>query len=216
MHIKDYYAILEIETSATLPEIKKNYRRLAQQYHPDKAHNDPYASAQFTEIKEAYEVLTNPAKKEYYLQQRWYDQSIGKRKKQDVITPVTVLKQALELEKYVSALDIFRMDKEGLQQYILGLLPDDTIEKLHTFNELGTMRQIISILIKAMRPLPKIYTTKITGQLLKLAGTDMTSSQEVKLFVEKTERKARREKLSILIIIAATILLCLVIWLAGS
>ncbi len=144
MHLKDYYSILELEPSATLVEIKKAYRKLALQFHPDKNNNDPYAAAQFTEIKEAYEVLTNPSKKEYYLQQRWYDQSIGKRKKQDVITPVTILLQSLELERYVSTLDVFRMDKEGLKQYILGLLPDSTIEQLKKFNETETNRAIIS------------------------------------------------------------------------
>ena len=113
MHLKDYYQLLGLQPSATLPEIKKAYRRLALQYHPDKNQNDPYATAQFTAIKEAYEVLTNPAKKEYYLQQRWYEQSIGKRKKEAVITPVAVLLQSLELEKYVSTIDVFRLDKEG-------------------------------------------------------------------------------------------------------
>ena len=172
MHLKDYYSILQLEPSATIPEIKKAYRKLAQQYHPDKNQNNPYSSAQFTEIKEAYEVLTNPAKKEYYLQQRWYNQSIGKRKKQDVITPVTILKQALELEKYVSTLDVFRMDKEGLKEYILGLLPNSTIELLKKFNEPETTRQIIVTTLKAMHPLPKVFTGPIITQLEKLSSGD--------------------------------------------
>lgn len=40
-------------------------------YHPDKTGADTYSAAHFNEIKEAYEVLTNPAAKEQYLQQRW-------------------------------------------------------------------------------------------------------------------------------------------------
>lgn len=63
MHLKDYYKLLELEPSATLPEIKKAYRRLALLHHPDKTGNDPYSAAQFSDIKEAYEVLTNPTKK---------------------------------------------------------------------------------------------------------------------------------------------------------
>jgi len=51
-HLKDYYRILELDPSATLPEIKKAYRKLAQQYHPDKNSGDPYPAAQFAEIKE--------------------------------------------------------------------------------------------------------------------------------------------------------------------
>lgn len=215
MHLKDYYSLLEVEPSATLTEIKKAYRKLAQQYHPDKNQNDPYASARFTEIKEAYEVLTDPSKKEYYLQQRWYSQSAGKRKTQDIITPVTVLKQALELEKYVSTLDVFRMDKEGLKQYILELLPDATIEQLKKFNEPGTSREIISTVLRAMHPLPGHYTKDISAQLFKLGEGDEKAGQQLSAFIQKTERKSRREKYSLIIIIAATIILCLLIYLAG-
>lgn len=215
MHLKDYYSMLELEPSATLPEIKKAYRRLALQNHPDKNQNDPYASAQFTEIKEAYEVLTNPAKKEYYLQQRWYNQHIGKRKTQAVITPVTVLKLALELEKYVATLDVFRMDQQGLKEYILGLLPDETIEQLKKFNEPSTILQIIITLIKAMHPLPHAYTGSILTQLEKLSAGDELAGQTITSFIQKATKKNRREKYSLIIIIAATVILCLLIWLAG-
>ena len=215
MHLKDYYSILQLEPSATLPDIKKAYRKLALQYHPDKNQNDPYSSAQFTEIKEAYEVLTNPAKKEYYLQQRWYNQSIGKRKSQDVITPVTILKQALELEKYVSTLDIFRMDKVGLKEYILGLLPDSIIEQLKKFNEPETIRQIVITVIKAMNPLPQAYSGTAITQLEKLSSGDEVARSALANFTAKAAKKNRREKYSLIIIIAATIILCLLIWLAG-
>lgn len=215
MKLKDYYSILELAPSATIPEIKKAYRRLALQYHPDKNNNDMYATVQFTEIKEAYEVLTNPAKKEYYLQQRWYNQSMGKRKTQDVITPVTVLMQVLELEKYVSTLDVFRMDKAGLQEYILGLISDSTIEQLKKFNEPETNRQIITIILKAIVPLPQLYIKDIIEQLNMLSGTDEIANQQLSVFSQKTDKKNRREKYSLIIIIIATAFLCLLIYLAG-
>jgi curved DNA-binding protein CbpA len=215
MHLKDYYSILKLEPSATIPEIKKAYRKLALQFHPDKNQQDTYAAAQFSEIKEAYEVLTNPSKKGYYLQQRWYDQSIGKRKTQDIITPVNVLKQVLELEKYVSTLDVFRMDKEGLQHYILELIPASTIEELKKFNEPDTNREIITTILKAMRPLTQIYTVPIIGQLEKLAGDDEAARTAATNFIKKNAQKSRREKYSLLIIIITTFILCLLIWLAG-
>lgn len=215
MRLKDYYNILKLEPSATIPEIKKAYRKLALQYHPDKNHKDQYTLVQFTEIKEAYEVLTNPAKKEYYLQQRWYNQSVGQRKTQEVITPVTVLLQALELEKYVASLDVFRMDKEGLQQYILDLLPDSTIEQLKKFNEPETNRQIIITIIKAMNPLPQTYTLAVITQLKKLSTDDEIAIAAIYILIQKTQKKSRREKYSFIIIIAATLILCLLIYLAG-
>ena len=215
MELKDYYSILELAPSATIPEIKKAYRRLALQYHPDKNNNDVYTTAQFTEIKEAYEVLTNPAKKEYYLQQRWYNQSMGKRKTQNAITPVTILMQALELEKYVSTLDVFRMDKVGLQEYILCLISDSTIEKLKKINEPETNLQIVTIILRAMPPLPKLYVKGITEQLNKLSEGDEIAKNQLTAFIQRTEKKNRRERYSLILIIIATAFLCLLIYLAG-
>lgn len=178
MHLKDYYSILEIEPSATQPEIKKSFRKLAQQYHPDKKQNDPYAAAKFAEVKEAYEVLTNPSKKEYYLQQRWYNQSTGKRKTQGIITPVTVLKQVLELEKYVSTLDVHRMDKQGLADYINDVLSGPVIAQLLPFKEPHINHQIIITALKAMGTLKLKQTEIVSNQLIKLAA-DNTESKNL-------------------------------------
>ena len=154
MKLKDYYQILELEPAATQTEIKKAYRKLAQQYHPDKTNNDPHATGRFTEIKEAYETLIHPAKKEFYLQQRWYSQSRGQRKRQDILTPIILLKQVLELDKYVSKLDIYRMDKQGLYTYIEELVPDETIEKLNAFNDLAINKEITQAILNCSRLLP--------------------------------------------------------------
>ncbi len=215
MHLKDYYKLLELEPSATLPEIKKAYRRLALLHHPDKTGNDPYSAAQFSDIKEAYEVLTNPAKKEKYLQKRWYDQSIGKRKTQEVITPVSVLKQALELERYASKLDVFRMDKEGLKDYIQDLLSPATIEQLKQFNEPAITGQIVTAIIKSANALQQQQVIPVAERLQQLAGNDTISCEQINTFAHKHRTRHQQEKYNFLIIIIATILICLLIWIAG-
>lgn len=64
---KDYYEILGVNKSADEREIKKAYKRLAMKYHPDKNQdNKTEAEAKFKEVKEAYEVLTDPQKKAAY------------------------------------------------------------------------------------------------------------------------------------------------------
>jgi molecular chaperone DnaJ len=60
---KDYYAILGVPRGATPDEIKRAYRRLARKYHPD-VNNDSEAHDRFQEINAAYEVLSDPAKRE--------------------------------------------------------------------------------------------------------------------------------------------------------
>jgi DnaJ-class molecular chaperone len=63
---KDYYAILGIKRDASEKEIKRAYRKLARQYHPDVNPGDKVAEAKFKEINEAYEVLSDPEKRKKY------------------------------------------------------------------------------------------------------------------------------------------------------
>ena len=63
---RDYYEVLGLNRNASADEIKKAYRKLAIQFHPDKNPNDPKAEEKFKEAAEAYEVLSNSEKKQRY------------------------------------------------------------------------------------------------------------------------------------------------------
>jgi len=63
---RDYYEVLEVSKTATADEIKKAYRKKAIQYHPDKNPGDKQAEEKFKEAAEAYEVLSDPQKRQRY------------------------------------------------------------------------------------------------------------------------------------------------------
>jgi curved DNA-binding protein len=63
---KDYYGILGVAKEATADEIRKAYRRLAVEYHPDKTKGDTAANEKFKEINEANQVLRDPEKRKKY------------------------------------------------------------------------------------------------------------------------------------------------------
>lgn len=66
MEYKDYYKTLGIAKDATAEQIKKAYRKLARQHHPDVNPNDATAEQKFKEINEANEVLSDPEKRQKY------------------------------------------------------------------------------------------------------------------------------------------------------
>src|SRR5690348_1371311 len=67
---KDFYAVLGVSASASQDEIKKQYRKLAARYHPDKNPNDAKAADRFKEISEAYQVLGDADRRKQYDQMR--------------------------------------------------------------------------------------------------------------------------------------------------
>ena len=66
MEYKDYYKTLGVDRKATPAEIKKAYRRLARELHPDRHPDDKTAERRFKDVNEAQEVLTDPAKRQQY------------------------------------------------------------------------------------------------------------------------------------------------------
>ena len=63
---KDYYESLGVPRGASAADIKKAFRKLAREFHPDVAKNKKQAEEKFKEINEAYEVLGDPAKRKRY------------------------------------------------------------------------------------------------------------------------------------------------------
>ena len=209
--MKDYYTILELQPSATPEEIKKAYRRLAQLYHPDKKPGDPYAHYRFTIIKEAYETLSNPASREYYLQQRWY---AGTRPSSIATTPVEILKQLLELDRYVHSSDIHRMEQEGLYRYICEVLSDSNISMIHSFSEREVNREIINASLRSAGSMPYPLAEQLARRLLLLDDSE-GSERNLQVWVRQRRQASYWDKARVWVILFFALALTAIIFLAS-
>ena len=186
------------------------------QYHPDKNKEDAYSNARFNEIKEAYEVLTTPQLKENYLQERWLKKAAGVWMPDEPITPVQILKQSLELNKSISLLDVHRMNAAAVTQRILQLIPDETIEKLKSFQEPEVNAAILTTLLQSTSVLPFRFTIAVTDQLRKLAVTDTEEQLKIDRVLEQKRKREQWEQLKVWVVVLVVLLICLLIWRSGN
>lgn len=210
MQLKDYYKTLEVAPAATQQEIKKSFRRLALQFHPDKNAGNHLAEARFKEIQEAYEILSDPEQRKEYNYKRWHLRSIGKAYSERPLTPDAILEECRALKLYVDSMSIFRIDYDLVSQHIRQLISSSSIGILQQFNDTGTNREIVKTLIQACRPLPLRYFIPISKQMLQLGDSDHAIAAMVQNHLRE---KRLHEKWDIYKWILMLIITTLLIWL---
>lgn len=185
-------------------------------YHPDKNNNDPYALARFTEIKEAYEVLTNPQKKELYLQDRWLYKASGKKVGEEFITAPAILVKCLELNKQIATMDIHRMNYKGVAERMANLLNDDTISLLLGQKETDVIASIVASMLKSMQLFPYAAAKPVARQLLKLSVHLPDWEKHIQQQMLQKQKKEKWSWLNPLLIVLLTLALCLLIYFMGT
>jgi molecular chaperone DnaJ len=215
MQLKDYYKVLNVRPTANLQQIKKSFRILALQFHPDKNPGSVYAEAQFREIQEAYEILSDTKKREEYNYKRWYGKSLGKQFKSVTTKPAAILAECERLDNYISGVNIFQVDFDALGYHIRQILSDINIGILRQFNDISINRQIVQKTLRCSRALPVNYTDTITGLLAGIAGNDEEMNKNIQLFTKQQWQKKRWHKYKTISVITITILICWLIYLLG-
>src|SRR5688500_4511457 len=145
MLIKDYYKILDVHPAATLQEIKQSFRKLAQQYHPDKNDGSHSSSALYHEIQEAYKVLSDPKQREEYNYKRWFNRSSAQAFVNHLLRPMDVLQECRSLQRYMASINVFHVRYETVVQHIEQLFSKETIGMLLDHNDTGINREIVRL-----------------------------------------------------------------------
>jgi molecular chaperone DnaJ len=215
--VKDYYTILGVAPQASIADIKKAYRRLALQYHPDTNQNDPYALAQFTEIKEAWEVLGSPSKRQTYHEERWYLRSQGGRFAQNqALTPVTVLKQLLRLENDILSQDGFRMDGQAMTEKAMEIISKPVTEKLAAFDDPYLEQEIVKTGMRIAGMLSYKHSHVLWQRLQVLAAAETSLQIRIEKEINRQKRQAWLQRWQWAAVVVIAIGICLFIKLVAG
>ncbi|CAN5389367.1 hypothetical protein BH10BAC2_BH10BAC2_44530 [soil metagenome] len=213
MSSKDYYIILGVKPTASAEEIKRSYRQLALKYHPDKNPGDIIAEATFTEIVEAYEILSDAKKREDYHSKRFYTYNY-KYKEAANTTPQSILKDALKLQQLVKKADPFRINQEALLLQLKELLNESNLAILEEYKQPSVNAQIVNALLIACQPMEFYFYTKIHDKLISIS-VDKDKAQLV-LFYNAKRKEYKWDKYKITGAIILALLMCLAIFLISK
>ncbi len=209
MGFKDYYKILELNSTATQDEIKRSYRRLALKYHPDRNPNDHVAESKFKEVAEAYEILSDIEKRKSYdfiynREEQFKSSSNTHQQKRpeqktEKITPQTFLSILREIRQKVVSTDKKRINQRRLFDSLNELLTDSNIDFLLNCGNIEINRQIVvdaliccKLLSQERHPLQGfIYMDVINPKLLRLAGTDNETIQQIYIINQQFDYRTK-------------------------
>jgi DnaJ domain len=213
MVVKDYYAILNIESSATVTEIKAAYRNLAKRYHPDIVGDDLEKKLLFDEIKEAYENLITPSLRYLYHEKRWLLKSEGKSMAAlKIWSPAQILKDCIALDKSIYTMDRKRNHAEYIALQIGELLTDDHVAMLNQHQDETINYGIVNLIIKMIPEIPYSYCSIIKKRIIQIKvhhneGTAIALDKAI----HKNKTNHLVEKYKWLVVLSITILLLLLI-----
>jgi DnaJ-class molecular chaperone len=215
MPVKDYYATLRIPQGADASSIKKAFRTLAMEYHPDKrgenAENDHY----FREIKEAYGVLSDPQLREEYHYQRWLEKSMG-HQLDTLIHPVEMLQLFIKAEQYIATTDGFRTDKMTLFNHVFKLFSQARLEAILSENNPAMEATTLQMAIRMSTHLTLEGCSFMADHFGKMLKKHPHETKAWEKLLTKKKQEQRMEQLKVPLVLVLTLLICLLIFLLGK
>lgn len=216
MLLKDYYKILELRPGAPIADIKKSFRRLALLYHPDKNFGSNVHEAKFKEIKEAYEVLSDAKQRQEYNTRRREQSQTEKKKTYRQPNAHSILGQAIEFRKRITALDPERMNKRALYHHIQQLLAIQNILILRHNNDPALNKHFIDEILSCSRFLLFPQVEKICLQLTELAGTDNETYRKIYHFSKQSRIHTYWSRYKFMAAVIVAVMLCLLIYILST
>jgi curved DNA-binding protein CbpA len=208
----DYYAVLNLPQHATAEEIRRAFRKKVMDCHPDLFPGNPDKLRLFDTVKEAYETLTHPQKKELYLNERWRRKANGQTLEGAVFSSVQYLKQCLALNRQLASMDTYRISEQQIVQQLNALLTEEKIKALHDAKDPTLLRSVLEALIPCTRPFSYRSVKEISNLFIGFAGDDVAMKEKIYRLISEKKRERLESFLKIPLILLMTILICLLMY----
>ncbi len=208
---KDYYQILGLEPGAPATAIKKAWRERVRMTHPDVQQVNNQEEYCFQDIQEAYETLSNPLKKEKYLQQRWLQQVYHSKPLSSPKDSLTLLQTLIQFEQKVNRMDSYRLDIDFIKQTLLFLLAPSSITLLNSTKDKIINQQIIDLYFRCLPKLPYSFQQELLVPLNSIE--DFEVQQRVRQYRDTSRLRWLLEKYQYVLAAGMVALLC---WLISS
>lgn len=215
MPVKDYYKLLHIEHSADLNTIKKAYRNLAMQYHPDKHGENQSTQFYFREIQEAYETLSDPEKREKYHYQIWLEKSMG-HELDTALTAEQIIQLYINSEKSIYETDSFSRNNHQLFELLISLYSQTRLELILERKDSSLETTALDLAKRSAQSLPSTYQLKFLHQLKPMLDVHPSIKEHWIKAIEKQIRKEKIERFKIPLLILITLILCIIILLLSK
>jgi molecular chaperone DnaJ len=212
MPVKDYYSILKVEPNASPAEIKKAYRRLALQFHPDRGMVSS-SDRRFHEITEAYEVLSDFQRRESYNYERWHLRQTGQRFANIIDTPDELIFRVKEFRAYVDSLDIFRTNFDAIVQIGLKLMNANSMQMMSEWDQPEKLRSVIGEMSSVAARMPPRPAHALINRLIEISDNDSAAMEPILALQAKRKNSDHWEKWRVPVLLIVTALICLLIFL---
>jgi curved DNA-binding protein CbpA len=215
MPVKDYYATLRIPQGADASSIKKAFRTMAMEYHPDKRGENPENDHYFREIKEAYAVLSDPQLREEYLYQRWLEKSMG-HQLDTLLRADQILQLFIKADQYIATTDGFRTDKMILFNQLVKLFSQARLEAILSENNPDMEATTLQMALRMSAHLNLEGCLFMTDHLKKMLEKHSHEAKAWENLLKKKKQEQRLEQLKVPLVLVLTLLICFLIFLLGK
>lgn len=210
MFDKDYYQILQLQPTASAADIRKAYRRLALEFHPDK-NNTQQAAAQFVLIREAYAILSDPAQRRKYDLSRFTGQPTSRR---IATTPAEVRLMSDELVERIKRNNPDRINRDKLVLDMEAVLSVYHIQLLERYKDEQQNDLLIKNLLFCMQFLEWNHCMQFADKVKALNGLNTISLERIHGFIDSYKKSYYWNKYKIWLALLIAVFTCLLIYYA--